>query len=458
MILIGFAMLAPVAAQIPATELRVGRPGQSSIYSADRRFMVSGLTSAENMVLAGRLSELAAKIETKTGMTLPMRRDQVLGVMVQSSSSPDTQVLKMQGWDDGRFYQRLIVPGRYRLDGEDLLEGACWLLLNRYAAEYAPANQRSGIGASVPEWISAGLVQNSQAALRSRNRDWIARELADGRHVPLAQVVKMEVLPPGRWKEKAYAAAAVEFLFPEGEIDTWATLFKAVGQRQPITPAWLRQHAAALAGKNPESAWSEHLAEQARSRTIEAWGDQGMHLEEQLLHVLNFRPRELGADVPAEVPGDLFASDLIEYRNQPWAGAVAAALLLRVQGLKIGAPPPLQEVLSGYSSYFAQFSNPPAEKTAWWKRTKTDPRKPQASDDATWQIALNQLWLRAERIHQQFLEGNQSRKRYLDAFDMPVASDFDEGLPAAFEMPRTRWQRYVDEIEARWANDLHFMP
>jgi hypothetical protein len=369
--------------------------------------------------------------------------------MVQSSSSPDSQVLKMQGWDDGRFYQRLVVPGRYRLDGEDLLEGAGWLLLNRYASETTPTARRTGIGAAVPEWISAGVVQNTQAALRSRNRDWIARELADGRHMTLGEVVKLSVLPPGRWREKAYAAAAVEFLLPTGDLQTWAGLFRAVGARTPIDPAWLRKNSPALAGAHPETAWRDHLAERVRTRTIEAWSDRGLQIEEQLLQALNFRPRDWVAEVPGDVPPDLFARDLIAYRDQEWTAPLAAALSLQVQTLRLGAPPLLQEVLAHYAAFFDQLGTPPAEKTAWWRRTKRDPRKIQPPDDATWQVALNQLWLRAERAHQEFLERNQTRKRYVDAFDRPASGGLDAEPPPRHDLPRTRWQRFVDDIEER---------
>ncbi|NLG34705.1 MAG: hypothetical protein GX548_05070 [Lentisphaerae bacterium] len=445
-----FALAAALAgAQSPPAGLSPGRPGRTPITSADRRFMVSGLTSAENMVLAQQLSELATAIEEKTGIPLPMRRDQVLGVMVQSASSPDTQVLKMQGWDDARFYQRLVVPGRARLDGEDLLEGAAWLLLNRYAAEYTPHARRSGIGATVPEWISAGLVQNTRAALRSRNRDWIARELAEGRHLSLAQVVKQDTLPPGRWREKAYAAAAVDFLFPGGDLQVWAAVFQAVGQSQALDPAWLRRNIPALDGRNPEAAWREHLAGQSRARTIEAWSDQGLQLEERLLQTLNFRPRDLVAGVPADVPPDLFARDLIGYRGQEWVVPLTAALSLQVKSLQLGAPPLLKDVLASYAAYFDLFSSPPEEKTPWWRWSRRDPRKIRPPDDATWQVALNQLWQRAERAHQQFLERHQTRKRYLDRFDRTEPGSFDEPPATRLDVPRTRWQRHVDEVEVR---------
>lgn len=443
---VGVATLA--TAQTPPPDLPVGRPGQASMYSADRRFMVSGLTSAENMMLARQIAEWAAKIESATGMPLPMRRDQVLGVLVQSSSPPDTPLLKMQGWDGGHFYQRLVVPSRYRLDSEDMMEASSWLLLNRYAAEYTPLAQRTGIGATMPEWISAGLMQNTQVALRSRNRDWIARDLADGRRMSLSKIVHQETLPPGRWREKAYAAAAVEFLFPLGDLTMWATLFKAVGQRQPIDPAWLRQNCPVLTGQHPETAWQEQLAERARTRTIEAWTDRGLQIEEQLLLVLNFRPRTLVAGVPADVPEDLFARDLIDYRQQEWVAPLAAVLALQMQSLRVGGPPPLQEVLASYAAFFDQLTKPPLEKTSWWRRKRNE-GEIRPPDDATWQVALNQLWQRAERAHQQFLERHQSRKRYVDAFDRPVTDDFNTPPPALRDLPRTRWQAVVDQAEER---------
>lgn len=439
------------AAQMPAPApgLRAGATGRSPIYSADRRFMVSGMTSAENMVLARQLAELAGKVEEKTGMPLPLRREQVLGVMVQSSVAPDAQVLKMQGWDDARFFQRLVVPGALRLDNEDLMEGACWLMLNRYAAEYTPTAQRTGMGAAVADWISAGLAQNTQLALRARNRDWIARELAEDRILPLHEVIKQEMLPPGRWREKAYAAAAVEFLFPDGDLNAWAVLFKAVGTRQPIDGAWLRKNCAVLANAKPETAWRAYLEERAKTRTVEAWSDRGLQIEEKLLQTLNFRPREVATGVPDDVPPDLFARDLIDYRQQAWAPALAAALSLQVQSLKLGAPPLLQEVLSSYAAFFNQLATPPAEKRAWWQRGKKEPTKLQPPDDATWQVALNQLWQRAERAHQGFLEQQQTRKRYVDAFDQAAPGEFDEPSPAAADRPRSPLQKYVDEAEEK---------
>jgi len=427
---------------------RVGQSGRASIYSADRRFMVSGMTSAENMVLVRQLSELADQVKKCTGMPVPFQRDQVLGVMIQSSPRPGAQILKIQGWDGGKFYQRLIVPGGSRFDPEDLKGAVCWLLLNRYVAEYTPRSQRSGMGCTVSDWVSSGLAQQTQPSLCSRNREWISRELDEGRLLSLAKVIKLEVLPPGRWREKAYAAAAVEFLFPVGDFTTWAMLFKAVGTRQPIDAAWLRRHSPALQNQNPEAVWRSFLEQQARDRTVASWSDRGLQIEAKLLQALNFSPRDLVSGVPAEVPSTLYARDLIAYRGQKWATLAASALSLEIQSLKLGAPPSLQGVLSSYSAYFNQLATPPEPKRSWWRRKKkkTDPLSP--PDDATWQVALNQLWIRAERAHQTFLESHQSRKRYVDSFDHPTRTDLIDS-PAATDVPRTRLQEAVDAVEIR---------
>ncbi len=425
---------------------RVGRSGRASIYSADRRFIVSGMTSAENLVLVKQLSELASQVEEKTGMTLPFQHDQVLGVMVQSNPKPDAQILKIQGWDGGKFYQRLVVPGGSRFDPEDLKDAACWLMLNRYVAEYTSRSHRSGMGPAVADWISSGVAQQTQASLISRNREWISRELDEGRIMPLAQVIKQEVLPPGRWREKAYAATAVEFLFPAGDFTTWAMLFKAVGARKPVDAAWLRAHSPALKDQNPEAVWRTFLEQQSRGNDVEAWSDRGLQIEAKLLQALNFNPRDLVTGVPVDVPSDLYARDLIAYRGQKWATLTASSLSLQIQSMRLGAPPSLQGVLSSYTAYFNQVATPPVPKRSWWRRKKKNPDQLSPPDDDTWQIALGQLWTRAERAHQTFLESHQSRKRYVDAFDHPSRTDFTD-VPAEDEGPRTRLQQAVDAFE-----------
>ena len=71
-------------------------------------------------------------------------------------------------------------------------------------------------------------------------------------------------------------------------------------------------------------------------------------------------------------------------------------------------------------------------------------------------MALNQLWLRAERAHQAFLETHQNRKRYVDSFDRAAPGELAAPDPSAADLPRTRMQKAVDEFEERRSREAFY--
>ena len=77
--LAGWAALALALGALPGRAQSappgVGKPGRAAMYSADRRFMVSGLTSAENMLLAGKLAELARQVGLTARYGIPLGAD-----------------------------------------------------------------------------------------------------------------------------------------------------------------------------------------------------------------------------------------------------------------------------------------------------------------------------------------------------------------------------------------------
>ena len=308
---------------------------------------------------------------------------------------------------------------------------------------------RFGMGAEAPDWLACGLAQATAPALRVRNREWIARDLREGRAVRLADIVKMERLPAGRWREKAYAGAAVEFLLPSGAAAPWGDVFAALGRREVLSARWLRNHCPAVAGKNPESEWRAWLARLASAESVERQ-DRSLRQESLLMDLLNVHPRDWLPDVPDEVPDEVFARDLTAWRNQAWCGTLSERLLARSKELAVASPPMLRDAVVAYSAYFAQLASPPKPKTHWWQRSSTDATEaPRPPDDATWALALNKLWQRAERLHQQFLETTLARKRYVDGWDVssrepgpvPVGAEDDEG-------EGTPIQRYLDRVES----------
>ena len=95
--------------------------------------------------------------------------------------------------------------------------------------------------------------------------------------MPLATVIKQEVLP-GPLARKSLAAAAVEFLLPDGDRTRGPGCSKPWERARPsmrllTTPARLRD-------RHPEEAWRTFLLASARSRSVEAWGSR-LQIEDQ---------------------------------------------------------------------------------------------------------------------------------------------------------------------------------
>lgn len=429
-----------------------GEAGLSAVRSSDLHYLVSGLPGAENLKWTERLTGIESSVEAWVGKDVPFSGNKPpIRVSFRARAEGIEPVVRIQGWEDGRFIQRLATTGAWGVDGDDFAEAACWLLLNRLAADATPPDLRFGMGAESPDWLSCGLAQVCDAGARARNRAWIAREWREGRSMALAEVVKLGRMPAGQWREKAYAGVAVEFLFPSGDAAAWLAAFDALGRRETLEPRWLRAHCGTLAGKNPEEEWRAWLARTAAGSDAAATGRQDRSLAQEalLMDVLSVRPREAGPDVPEEVPEVVFAGELPAWRGQKWCVRLAGNLQRRVQELAPGSPPALREALAGYAAFFAQLATPPQPKKHWWQFGGGDDASGlRPPDDAAWALALNQLWQRAEGLHRDFLEGTLARKRYVDGWDLPTRDAVPDEGDADLEVPRTPIQRYMDDAEA----------
>lgn len=428
----------------------MGDADHAAVRSSDLHFLVTGPASGENLKWVEQLSAQEAAVEKWVGREVPFAGHPPIAVSFRTRAEGTEPVIKVQGWEDGRFLQRLAAPGAWGLDDEDFAEAACWLLLNRLAAEETPQAMRFGMGAEAPDWLACGLCQAIAPALRARNREWIVRDVKNGRTMRLGEIVKMERLPAGRWREKAYAGAAVEFLLPSGAAGPWGEVFAALGRREALSARWLRGHCPALAaGKNPEDEWRAWLVRLASAEAADRQ-DRSLRQEALLVDILNVRPRDWSPDVPDGVPEELFARELASWRGQEWCVALAGRLLVRTKELAVASPPELREAVTAYSAYFAQLTTPPKPKAHWWQRSSGEGTEaPRPPDDAAWALALNQLWQRAERLHQQFLETTLARKRYVDGWDVQArefAGDSDGAEDD--DGPRTPGQQYLDRFEA----------
>ncbi len=442
-----------------------GEAGRSPVRSSDLHYLVSGLPSGENLRWVERLGALEEAVEKWVGREVPFAGQPPVAVSFRTRADGTEPVVKIQGWEDGRFLQRLAAPGAWGVENGDFAEAACWLLVNRLASESTPAEYRFGMGAEAPDWLSCGLAQVCDAGWRARSRSWVAKDWREGRTMPLAEVVKLGSLPSGQWREKAYAGMAVEFLLPAGDAVSWQAAFDALGRRETLSPRWLKAHCGALAGKNPEEEWRAWLARAAAAGDAAAAGrqDRSLAQESLLMDVLRVRPRDAGPDVPDGVPEEVFAGELATWRGQEWCTRLAGRLRIRVQELAPGSPPALREALAGYAAYFAELGKPPQAKKHWWQFG--DDGSVRAPDDDAWGLALNQLWQRAEQSHRDFLETTLARKVYVDGWDLQSRREGAgagggaegeeggmgdwEGRMGGGEEIRTPLQRYVDRVEGR---------
>jgi hypothetical protein len=415
-------VLSIAAAGVDRSAGQAAYSGRSPVRSSDLHYLVSGLPSGENLRWVEQLSAQEEAVERWVGREVPFAGQPPVAVSFRTRADGTEPVVKLQGWEDGRFLQRLAAPGVWGVDNGDFAEAVCWLLVNRLASESTPAEYRFGMGAEAPDWLACGLAQACDTARRARSRAWVARDWREGRTMALSEVVKLGSLPSGQWREKAYAGAAVEFLFPSGDAVSWQAAFDALGRRETLSPRWLKAHCGALAGKNPEAEWRAWLARMAAADDAAAAGRQDRSLAQEalLMDVLRVRTRDAGPDVPPEIPEEVFAGELATWRGQEWCTRLAGRLQIRVQELVPGSPEELREALAGYAAYFAELGKQPQAKKHWWQRGGDDALRP--PDDAAWSLALNQLWQKAEVLHRAFLETTLARRQYVDGWDFGTRS------------------------------------
>lgn len=442
-------------------------PSRTAIHTHDGRFIVGGMSSAENLHLAEEIERWTTAIEKRLGRTTPwLGQGQVIGIAVPPTNSTAQGYRRMQGWEGGRFYQRIATPPPAVLDSEDLQVALAATLLTRCAAALIPRARRTGMGPRPPDWLSAGIAQSLLPSVAARNREWVAMELSSPGRSPMtfADVLKLQRLPPGRWREKAYAQAAVDFLCPQEQApgDAFAPLLDAIVRG--ITPdiAFVTTtFSARFRNRPPEDEWQTFLASWCQpdagdERSANApmrTGGRDYAMEQNLLRTLVVHPAEWVENLPPDAPSELAAADLVAFRNTTWAAPLATALRSFLIASRTEASPVLQNVCSAYEAYFEYFRHPPEAlpERRLFRRTpkRADPSAP-LSDDA-WDLTLTQLWHRAQSLHQAYLARQHDRTAWLDAVEStylarhPLSPSPATPAPRS-SPPRTPTHLYLDSF------------
>ena len=410
----------------------------ASAVSPSHRFIAIGMSSVDNVSLAAAAEEAARKVEETLGLPLPVWRDQPLRLVARKV--PDQSkgsVAKAQGWVDGQLVQKLIIVNPEKADQEDVLEGLCWLLLNRYAVTRQAAEERSVRLATVPDWLSVGVAQNLYLALRTRDGQVVLRRWQHGQSMSFSELLNLEYLPEGRWAEKAFCSMAIGwFVADSRKAAAFDALFSKLARHERITPASLAE--IVLGAGSPvdiEKSWDLWLAHQTEIKR--SLGSLSMDKLDALDAALRIQPEGMGLQRGGGVPEVMRPVDFIEYRDAGWIPTLAGTVSLRVRSVGLGEAREFRDVVDQYGRFFDELAT---------RRPGSFLHKGASAAE------LQQLLDAAEQGRENFRHLVQQRREYVGQFERTnaaadAASTSNQIAKMERQIPRSVLQKYVDEAE-----------
>lgn len=327
--------------------------------SATHRFVAGGMSSSENVSLAASAEEAAGRIEECIGLRIPFAKGESVQMLARrSTNETNGRVVRAQGWVDRALSQKLIIVNSERADQEDILEGLCWLLLNRYVISRQTFEQKTSQLGSVPDWLSTGVAQNLYLALRTRNSQVVIRRWIRNQGLPFNEILDLEYLPAGRWGEKAFCGLAVDWVVSRGDpAAAFGALFSCLARGDGITTNHMSELLVGQdSGRELEKNWDLWIASQTRVKQY--WGGVSAERMESLKHLLAAPPDEMGIPAGKDIPAALTINNLVTYRDASWMPIYATRLSLHIRGLGIGEAKEFRDVLELYGAYLAALARP----------------------------------------------------------------------------------------------------
>lgn len=396
----------------PPPQARIYQP--RTVFSATRRFVVSGLPMAKAMEVARWAESVADRISAELG-PIPFER----GLTLQIEASADTRLESFihggQGCTEGEVWQKLMLRGLNTLDYEQAEETLGSLLISRYAQAMQEPVARCLDPARAPDWLVVGLVHRSRLDLRRRDQTAAFQRWSLGSLESSASLFGSYFMPAGRWPQKADATLLVMWLLetPRGSTVIMDALREQAAGRAPDAAWWAEQLIGERDVERAERLWDLWIADQRdRARTSSA-GD--IHV---LLGMGTIPASDLEAAAgPAELAGAPLSA-LIAERKAPWVRSFSVRLALRFRLEALGQEEAAVALAERYAIYL--------DAVAKGKSARK----------------LKALWKGAEQRRTALESAVNARRRYLDAVEERIYPSAPEGGGSAV-------QRYLDAVEQR---------
>jgi hypothetical protein len=376
--------------------------------------------------MAAWAEDVAGRVERTLEMPLPIDRYQSIQIIFREDGGvANGQVLRAQGWSDSRLVQRLILVNKERIGREEVLEGLCRLLANRYAIARQVAPAADPALAELPDWFSVGLAQSLFPELRSRNALRAIDLFQESQISPVSTVLTWRHLPEGRSSNKALCGVFFDWL-QEASREVWPAAIHHIAGGGIVTVPWIQSNLAGVASSSDvEMNWVLWVAHQQNIRRLA--GAEGGVSYAALDELLEIRLAEYGIQRTGDEWSVLTPRDLAGLWREDWMPGLIARLRPRLQALALGQSPDFQETVKRYLSFFEALSE-----------AAVSPRKTGTYSDLPVQKRLGSLLAKAEERRRSLETRELAREAYLDEMsDAPPPADG----------PTSDWEWVVRELE-----------
>lgn len=406
----------------------VPQTNRSFTTSATGRFVARGPDVFTCMAQTRWAEETTGNLERFLGVKFPIRRSEAIEIRLVSGREAAFLPSLVCREESGLFLRVLVVNTAVSPDPEVMDELLCRALMTGYIRE-----RRRGVAGSrmpaIPQWLTMGVAQNLDAAVRGRNRDVVTEWRPESEVPTLADVFRWESIPEGWPRYRSVCGMVTQWLGTFGvSVSPYVRIMDRLADTGGVREEWLAETLTGLGtGAAMEQAWREWL--QRQGNLIHSFGEVSSRLIGQVQAEL---PLAVSSGPDNAVPLWLTPREAIARRGEPGVSFAALQKAQRLRSVTLGKAEELVSVGEDFAVFYERLAS------------------------GAWTVTLSRALGRAEKKLELLAELTRKREAYLDALEREVRDRSGEWRdPAPAREPvleKGRFERYVDEAEMKFGD------
>ena len=320
--------------------------------------MVVGPEESVNMELAGWADNLAARLKKLIGLESPFD-NRVFRIVVRQSADEDTGIASgtQQCDENGRLVQRLVISGYANAVKEDVEEVFCRLLLNGFVvAKRMHETPENRVKATVPRWLSDGVVQNLTPSAKAQNSRIVVAMWKKGELPSLSKFLNADAQAADAPVDRPLSGVFVAWLLSmPGRGELLDRIFARIAEGEAVSQEWVATLVPGCESVSDlDEKWENWLL---RQRHIiytpgTAAADSISELKSQLL----FYRGDFGIPFSTSQSERISLHGLIEERNAGWIPGLVESKCASLRFLAIGKGDEFKDVVEAYCSFLTAVS------------------------------------------------------------------------------------------------------